>query len=117
MFAATAGALARGGLFVFDVNNQEGFQAWWQGRRVYHGPRWTLTMDASFDRRTGLATGRASLQGPGPRLVSEVTERCFSGDEIHTALERAGFAALASEPWCPLPDDVPGKSWWVARRR
>jgi SAM-dependent methyltransferase len=114
--AATAQALAPGGLFVFDVNNRRGFEAWWQGRRFYRASGWTLTMDAAFDGRSGLAEGRAVVERRDTLQTSAVTERCFSDEEIRAALEGAGFSVEASDPWRPLPDDVPGKTWWVARR-
>jgi SAM-dependent methyltransferase len=117
MCAATAHALAPGGLFVFDVNNRLGFEAWWQGRRLYRRPGWTLIMDAHFDAATGLAEGRAVVERRGTEQVSAVIERCFPDDEIRAALDGAGFSVEDSAPWSPLPDDVPGKTWWVARVR
>jgi SAM-dependent methyltransferase len=116
--AAAARALRPGGLFVFDLNNQIGFDAWWRGRRVYATATWTLTMDATFDPGARLAHGRATVQldrADAPR-TSAVIERCFSDDEIHAALAGAGFAIEMIEPWTPMPDDVPGKTWIVARR-
>ena len=44
------------------------------------------------------------------------TERCFSDEEVQAALGAAGFAVELIEPWTPMPDDVPGKTWVVARR-
>jgi SAM-dependent methyltransferase len=114
--AATAQALVPGGLFIFDVNNRQGFQAWWQGRRVYQGPGWTLTMDARFDPHTDFAEGRAVVEQRGVQRITAVTERCFSDDELRQALEPA-FTVELCTPWSPLPDDVAGKTWWVARRR
>jgi SAM-dependent methyltransferase len=115
--AVTASALAPGALFVFDVNNRRGFEAWWQGRRLYHGPGWTMTMDARFDPDAGLAEGCAVIERRGQTTRTAVTERCFTDGELDAALTAAGFAVLESAPWRPLPDDVPGKTWWVARRR
>jgi SAM-dependent methyltransferase len=117
LWAATARALAPGALFVFDVNNRRGFEAWWQGRRVYQGPGWTMTMDARFDHDAGLAEGCATIERRGQTTVTTVTERCFTDAELDAALAAAGFAVLESAPWRPLPDDVTGKTWWVARRR
>jgi SAM-dependent methyltransferase len=114
---ATAAALTPGALFVFDVNNRRGYEAWWQGRRFYEGAGWTMTMDARFDPTAGLASGRAVIERRGRTTATDVTERCFSDAEIDAALGSAGFTVLESAPWRPLPDDVPGKTWWVARRR
>jgi SAM-dependent methyltransferase len=114
--AATARALAPGGLFVFDVNNRRGFEAWWQGRRDYRGPGWTLTMEATFDPAAARAHGRAVVESGGKTAVSEVTERCYTDEEILAALGAAGLVVETREPWRPLTDDTPGKTWWVARR-
>jgi SAM-dependent methyltransferase len=113
--AAVGRALVPGGLFVFDLNNRLGFEAWWQGRRIYQTERWTLTMDASFDADAGLAHGTATITRPGhPPVSTEVSERAFSEADVRAALEKNGLTVAACEPWRPLTDDVPGKTWWVA---
>lgn len=118
VLGAVARAVTTGGLFIFDLNNQLGFQTWWQGTRVYDGPDWTLTMEATFDQATGLAQGRAIVERPHlPVAITDVVERCFTRDQVARALTIAGFEVLAAEPWCPMDGDVPGKTWWVARRR
>jgi len=117
--AAAARALRPGGLFVFDLNNRAGFEAWWRGRRVYGGHGWTMTMDALFDSTTSLAHGRAVVHRRGPgggHGVTEVTERCFTDGEVRAALAAAGFSVEEAELWRPLHDDVPGKTWWAARK-
>jgi SAM-dependent methyltransferase len=118
-FSAAARSLISGGLLVFDLNNRRGFEAWWGAPRVYTGTGWTLTMDATYDHGSRVARGRAVVdrQRPPRRQITEVTERCFDDDEVTTALAAAGFSVELSEPWCPLPDDVPGKTWWVARKK
>lgn len=116
--SAAARALRPGGRFVFDVNNELGFRTWWQSRRVYATARWTLTMEASFDARARLAHGRAMVQigGGGRPRITEVTERCFSDEELHAALTGAGFRVETAEPWSPMAEDLPGKTWVVAVR-
>jgi SAM-dependent methyltransferase len=118
-FSAVARSLAPGGLLVFDLNNQRGVEAWWGAPRVYTGSGWTLTMDASFDPATRLARGRAVVDRlrPTRRHITEVTERCFEDAEVAGSLEAAGLSVELVEPWKPLHDDIPGKTWWVARRR
>lgn len=118
-FAAVARSLTSGGLFVFDLNNRDGFDAWWRGRRRYDGPGWTLLMDASFDEKNGLAHGRAVVErgSDGERQSNDVVERCFDDAHVLGALKDAGFTVEGAEPWSPLPGDVAGKTWWVARRK
>jgi SAM-dependent methyltransferase len=115
--AAISAALVPGGLFIFDVNNGTGFRAWWHGRRDYRTSRWTLTMEATFDERSGLARGLATVvrRGGAPLLI-EVTERALEEDEVRATLEGSGLHVEVCEPWRPLPRDVPGKTWWVARK-
>jgi SAM-dependent methyltransferase len=118
--AAAARALVPGGLFAFDLNNEAGFRAWWHERQVFVGPGWTLTMEARFDPDARLAHGRAIVDDRRPgggRRITEVVECCFGDDEVAAALEQAGFSVACAEPWSPARDGVPGKTWWVARRR
>lgn len=118
--ARVATALVPGGLFVFDVNNRLGFESWWSGTRTFTGPGWRLTMEADFDADQGLAHGRAIVEradAPKDQTITEVTERCFAAEDVHAALEAAGFTVLAAEPWTVPPAQAPGKTWWVARRR
>lgn len=114
---AVARALVPGGLFLFDLNNELGFSTWWQTPRAYVGPGWILQMEAGFDAATRLGHGRASIDRRGHgRATTEVTERCYADDEVRAALDAAGFTVEATEPWSPRPNDVPGKTWWIARR-
>lgn len=128
--AAIANALRPGGLFLFDVNNEEGFRAWWQGSpQVYDGPGWELEISSHFDEsartaQADLRIGR-SLPAAASSLSSAavmrhetttVYEALFADVEIRDALLRTGFEEIASEPWAPFPDGVPGATFWTARR-
>jgi SAM-dependent methyltransferase len=115
--SAVGQALVPGGLFIFDLNNRVGFESWWQGQRRYETRGWTMVMDATFDASAARARGQAVItHADGSTAVTDVTERCYEEAEVRDALERAGFSILASDPWRPMPGDVPGKTWWIARR-
>jgi SAM-dependent methyltransferase len=117
VFGAVARRLATGGLFVFDVNNAEGFRAWWRGGRTVAGPGFAIRFEATFDAAAGLGRGRAIVEsrgGAGSDGVTEVRERLFTPREIEAALAAAGLEAVATEPWAPFDDGVPGKTWYVA---
>jgi SAM-dependent methyltransferase len=117
--AAVARALAPGGLFVFDLNNRDGYLAWWQGRQTYSGPDWQVTVETSFDPATGRAFGRAQVLRPGsdqPRTETEIVERCYSPDEVETALGAVGLTLERAEKWAFAPGVIAGKTWYVARR-
>ena len=117
----TLGALARalrpGGLLAFDVNNRAGFERWWRGQRVYEGPGWRLEMNAAFDDTAGRAEARVRVVRAGKVTADTVVaERLFSDDEIISALAAAGLQVRARELWAPTSSDVPGATFWTARR-
>lgn len=116
VFGAVARALVPGGLFVFDLNNRRGFEAWWRDRRAYRGDGWTLVMTADFDAGAGVGHGRAEVHFGGDTRITEVTERCFDDEQVQALLRAADLTPELCERWAPLPDDVPGKTWWAARR-
>jgi SAM-dependent methyltransferase len=118
IFQAVARALRPGGLLIFDLTNRAGFEAWWRDRREHEGDDWHMTIQASFDPATGLARGVATVvtdQMLTPQ-ATDVTERCFEETDVRGWLGSAGFTVIEASPWCPLPGDVPGKTWWVAQR-
>jgi SAM-dependent methyltransferase len=129
--AAIADALRPGGLLMFDVNNDEGFRAWWQGSpQVYDGPGWELEISSHFDEaartaqadlrisRSALAITTTSSSSPAPMRheTATVRETLFAEAEIRDSLLRCGFEGISAEPWAPFPDGVPGATFWTARR-
>lgn len=128
--ATVAEALRSGGLLMFDVNNEKGFRAWWQGNpQVYDGPDWQLEISSHFDEPAGMAQAnlRISRSLPAPVAAASpaavihdetttVTETWFAEAEIRNSLRRTGFEDIAAEPWAPFPDGVPGATFWTARR-
>jgi SAM-dependent methyltransferase len=119
-FEGAAAALEPGGLLVFDVNNREGYQAWWRHNERFAGPGWELVVVTSFDAGARRGRGRGRVRwdkGQHPTAAIDLYERCFSPDEIAAALAGAGLTLERAEPWVVAPASVAGKTWYVARRR
>jgi SAM-dependent methyltransferase len=117
--AGAAAALEPGGLLCFDVNNRDGYQAWWRHNERFAGPGWELVVETSFDAGAGRGRGRGRVRWDRdrhPATEIDLYERCFSPEEIAGALARAGFALVRAEPWVVAPAAVAGKTWYVARR-
>ena len=115
--AALAGAVRPGGLIVFDLTNQLGFERWWRGRSEFRAARWRLTIDARFDRGTGVGTADVRVKRGGRPLRFSLTERLFEEAQARAALAAAGLEVGRAEPWSPFEMDAPGKTWWTARRQ
>jgi SAM-dependent methyltransferase len=114
--AALAGAVRPGGLVVFDLTNRLGFERWWRGCNDFRAAQWRLTINARFDPTTGVGTADIRVErGPRP-LRFKLTERLFTEAQVSQALTAAGLETERTEPWSPFDIDVPGKTWWVARR-
>jgi SAM-dependent methyltransferase len=117
--AGAAAALEPDGLLFFDVNNRDGYQAWWRHNERFAGPGWELVVETSFDPEARRGRGRGRVRwdkGAHPTAQIELYERCFSPDEVAGALARAGLTLELAEPWVVAPAAVAGKTWYVARR-
>jgi SAM-dependent methyltransferase len=118
--AGAAAALVPGGLLCFDVNNREGYQAWWRHNERFAGPGWELVVETTFDGREGRGRARGRVRWANdrhPAAQLQLEERCFSPAEIASALAAAGLALEREEPWSVAPGAVAGKTWYVARKR
>jgi SAM-dependent methyltransferase len=116
-FRGVGRALAPGGLFLFDVNNPTGYQDWWQQRRRFAGPDWSLEIDARYDAGAGRARALVTVTDGSERSETVIEQRFHDQDELAAALGHAGFQVLSHRPWAPTPDDPPGATFWIASRR
>jgi SAM-dependent methyltransferase len=95
-FRNVAGALRFGGRFVFDMNMAEGYLCRWGGtmRGTDRGREFVIR--ATYSSQTRLGRNVVTWQGDGPKKPLEVTflERCYSEQEVRTALTRAGFGSV-----------------------
>jgi SAM-dependent methyltransferase len=115
-FAALAAVIRPGGLLVFDVTNRRGFERWWRGRNDFRGRSWQVSVEARFDPTTEL--GRAEViiaRGGQPAASFPLLERHLPEREVARSLAAAGFTVERTEGWAPFPNDIEGKTWWVAR--
>ncbi len=102
-FLHIASSLKPGSPFVFDVLHEAAYQSRWGESFVIRRDDHLLTITgAAFDFRTGLAqctiTMFRLLDNTWRRNDISIHERCHSPEEIHAALESAGFTSFASYP-------------------
>ena len=116
-------ALVPKGWFMFDVNNERCYRRLWTREQSLTHRDFTLLLENSYNARRHRAQSRVRIMLPapgGPVVLTEIVrERCFSPDEIQTALEGEGFEVDEREEFNPTGRPRVGKikTWWVARRR
>ena len=103
---SVARALRPGGRFYFDVNNRLGFESYWSGNVWIEKPGVVVVM------RLGHAAGKDQAWSDIEWFLREgrtwrrrrerVEEVCWSGDEIHAALEEAGLTEVQEWDACPF---------------
>ena len=113
-FRDVAAALVPGGLFLFDVTNQVGFESWWGSHRVWHGRDWCVDVTTHYDRDRRLGHADTLIQNRGEETRATLTERCFTEGEVRAALAAAGLNVVSDEPWSPFDTDAEGKTWWIS---
>ena len=122
-FRRTNLALASGGWFVFDVNNELCFSTLWTKSEVVNHRDFTLHLDCSYDRRRGIAkcdvTLRERNESGGATQLETVCERMFSPEEIRELLGEAGFAVREMKDFNFTANPAIGniKTWCVAEKR
>src|SRR4029453_16183144 len=116
-FAAAAAVLRPGGVLVFDVTNQHGFEEWWNTETRFRGTGWTMLLDTRFDSERRLAIGDVKLKREGATRRFQIRQRYFDRDEINSALLATGFTPEQEQAWIPFPVGGMGKTWWSARLR
>ena len=114
-FRTVAAALRPGGLFVFDLTNDQGFRTWW--RRGVDVETRDFHYLCAFDYDPGTGTAHADIQlvRGAKRRRLELTQRCFDEPTITRALRAAGFRLEIAAPWSPFTPNDPGKTWFVAQ--
>jgi SAM-dependent methyltransferase len=96
-FRNVFGALREGGVWVFDLNMIESFQALWTGMSAEVEEDSVYVARFSFEPST--RTGRADLtmfrhSVHWGRSDTTVLERCYSAEEVRAALGAAGFLSI-----------------------
>jgi SAM-dependent methyltransferase len=114
--SSIASVVRPGGLVVFDLTNRLGFERWWRGCNDFRAASWRLTVDARFDRSTGIGTAEIRVERAGNARVFPFVERLWDDAVLHRALAAAGLRLERADPWSPFNLDAPGKTWFVARK-
>jgi SAM-dependent methyltransferase len=99
VFCRTAAALNRGAPFAFDMLLEKAYQTHWGESFALVREDHLLTITgAGYDFRSRLARCRITmfrlLDGLWRRSDVEIQERCYTPEEIGTALRRAGFGDI-----------------------
>jgi SAM-dependent methyltransferase len=98
VFGNVAACLRDGGLFLFDLNTEEGYSARWRGSFGIVEDDHVCVVRASFDGSAKVGqTAITIFRSEGEVwLRSDMTlvQRCYADHEIQSALEAAGFADL-----------------------
>lgn len=108
VFLRVGEALRPGGVFVFDVNNHEGYSTRWGGSFVEVDDDEVVAVRSTFDETSGDATIRVTHltdTAPGSeageatwrRSDLRFTQHCHPDDEIRASLTAAGFVDI--EHW------------------
>lgn len=115
--------LKPGGIFLFDINNQEFYENYWNGRAEFFETRdYSLVVRLSYspNQGTGRVESTAFIQkGKGYERVQEVVvEKMFTGSEVARLLSQAKFGDINAERFNPFPLHYPGimKTFWSARK-
>ena len=114
-FVAAAAVLRPGGVLIFDVTNQHGFEHWWNTDTQFSGAGWTMSLDTCFDSQRGIAVADVKLKRGGATRRFKIHQRYFDRYEINAALLAAGFTPEQEHAWIPFPVGGLGKTWWSAR--
>jgi predicted TPR repeat methyltransferase len=117
-FLAAAGALAPGGLFVFDLNNRRGCEDRSNARTAgFTRPSWEISAWSRFDAVSALETTNVTLRlGGAAPVQTAIVRRCFDPADVAAALDTAGLAPQTVETWSFRPGEIAGKTWYVARK-
>lgn len=95
VFRNVYACLQGGGYFLMDLNMDEGYRARWRGCATLIDEDYVCIIRPSYDERARI--GRASLtifrpeQETWRRSDVDLTQRCYSMEELNAGLTQAGF--------------------------
>ena len=96
VFRNVHAALREGAWFLFDLNMEEGYRTRWRGESAIIEDDHVVAYRSSYapDRRIGrmeFTIFRRAGKGGWKRTELALTQRCYSEEEVRSALERTGF--------------------------
>jgi SAM-dependent methyltransferase len=121
-FAAVRDCLRPGGLFLFDVNTEQGFRERWVQEWQVATVDGECRLAGAYDSEQRMGTYHFTLRGRGPeswrRAEFDLRERCHSDGEIRGALTEAGFSLVEV---CDAVQDLEmdeevGRDFYLVRR-
>ncbi len=95
-------ALQEGGLFLFDLNLEEGYQACWEDSYSIVEDDHICIVRTSYrpeERTAQFDTTIFRLQGGWQRSDLTLLQKCYSEAEVRSALEIAGFTEIHGYAW------------------
>lgn len=91
-------ALREGGLFVFDLNMEEGFKTRWRGSFGIVEDDHACVVRASYLPEEGTGQNDITIfrleEGKWQRSDLTLVQRCYSEEEVRSALEIVGFTEI-----------------------
>ncbi|MFQ5694154.1 MAG: class I SAM-dependent DNA methyltransferase [Nitrospinota bacterium] len=115
--------LKPGGIFLFDINNQEFYETYWNGRAEFGESRdYSLIVRLSYSPKQSLgrieSTAFVRKGKLYERIQEVVVERMFTGSEVARMLTEARFRDINAERFNPfsLPYDGIMKTFWSAKK-
>lgn len=97
VFGNVGEALAAGGIFVFDLLEEEAYLSFWGGRHTIRDREEVCILSGGYDRPRRVAWTDIAIfrkENPRGRSESRITEKCHGREEVVRALKGAGFAGI-----------------------
>jgi SAM-dependent methyltransferase len=115
--------LKPGGIFLFDINHEDFYKNYWNGRaEFYENKDFSLAVQLSYSVKQGLgqidATAFLRKGKTYERIQEVVVEKMFTGSEVARLLSEAKFGTINAERFDPFELPYKGviKTFWSAKK-
>ncbi len=115
--------LKPGGFFIFDLNDQEFFETYWNGRSEFVETKdYSLAVRLTYSPKQGVgrveSTAFIRKRKTYQRVQEVVVEKMFAGSDVARSLSEAKFGDINAERFNPfdLPYHGLMKTLWTARK-
>ena len=124
VFANVFSVLQEGGLFLFDLNMEEGYKVTWDDNFGMVEEDHVCVVQTHYDTMERIArfdTTIFYLQGEWQRSDVILTQRCYTETEVRSTLESAGFTRINAyahdEEWglAELTEDA-GRAFFICQK-
>lgn len=121
VFGCVHRALDDDGLFVFDLNTEEGYLTRWRGSFGIVGENEVIVVRSRFDQERSVGEMELTVMtrdgDSWQRSDSSLVQRCHTQDRVIDALSEAGFGEVEVVDGRELGLADVGRSFFVARKR